>query len=105
MCGRWHVCYGSVLSVIIMCMITGVRFILRALAKSMIPLIFVSIMTLGVMVFFTFFGMELFHDCGLHGGCFANYTDPSGMYIHPVWVLQQICWISLGKQHGNCIYI
>ena len=56
----------------------AVRFILRALAKSMVPLIFVSIMQLCVMVFFTFMGMELFQGCGLHNGCFANYTDPTG---------------------------
>ena len=22
----------------------------------------------------------------------------------PVWVLQQICWMSLGKQHGRIVY-
>jgi hypothetical protein len=56
-----------------------VRFILRALAMSMVPLVFVSIMTLCVMVFFTFIGMELRQGCDLHSGCFANYTDPNGM--------------------------
>ena len=56
----------------------AVRFILKALAKSMIPLVFVSVIQLCVMVFFTFLGMELFQGCGLHNGCFANYTDPTG---------------------------
>ena len=74
---------GSTLSAIITngVIIVGVRFILRALAKSMIPLTFVSIMILCVMVFFTFLGLELFQGCGLHGGCFANYTDPTGTRV------------------------
>ena len=53
---------------------------------SMVPLVFVSIMTLCVMVFFTFIGMELRQGCDLHSGCFANYTDPNGMYIHSTCV-------------------
>ena len=60
----------------------AVRFILKALAKSMVPLVFVSVMQLCVMIFFTFLGMELFQGCGLHYGCFANYTDPSGRHTH-----------------------
>jgi voltage-dependent calcium channel L type alpha-1C len=56
-----------------------VRFILRALARSMVPLIFVSVMQLLTIVFFTFLGMELFQGCSLHSGCFANYTDPGGV--------------------------
>lgn len=55
----------------------GVKFILNALASSLPPVFYLIIMTLCVMVFFALIGMELFQGV-LHGGCYANYTSPTG---------------------------
>ena len=29
--------------------------------------------------------------------------EPCKVECYPVWVLQQICWISLGKRHGRIV--
>jgi len=57
--------------------LAGVKFILNALASSLPPVFYLIIMTLCVMVFFALIGMELFQGV-LHGGCYANYTSPTG---------------------------
>ncbi|CAI7994820.1 Voltage-dependent N-type calcium channel subunit alpha-1B, partial [Geodia barretti] len=78
---EWADVFGALMAIKLIRVLSvfkTVRFILKALAKSMIPLVFVSVIQLCVMVFFTFLGMELFQGCGLHNGCFANYTDPTG---------------------------
>ena len=56
----------------------GVTFILKALARSLVPLFFLSILTLCVMVFFSLVGLELFSG-RLHGACISNFTSPTGV--------------------------
>lgn len=59
---------------------TGVKFILKVLAMSVVPLFYLSLMTFCVMVFFALEGLELFIG-ELHGGCFASFTTPDGASV------------------------
>ena len=59
---------------------SGVQFILKVLVKLFLPLLYLSLFTVLVMIFFALVGMQLFSG-NLHGGCFANYRTPAGKII------------------------
>jgi len=50
---------------------------LKVLAKSLRPLFHLGSLTFIVILFFAILGIQLFKG-ELHGGCYANYTTPSG---------------------------
>ena len=50
---------------------------LKVLAKSLKPLFHLGSLTFIVTLFFAILGIQLFKG-QLHGGCYANYTIPSG---------------------------
>lgn len=53
---------------------------LKALAKSLKPLLNLSLLTFLVILFFALVGIELFQG-DLHGGCYANYISPAGTIL------------------------
>ena len=53
---------------------------MNALAHSIVPLSYLSLMTFSVVVFFALVGMELFVGA-LHGGCYANFSLSGGIYM------------------------
>lgn len=61
----------------ILAIFDSVTFILKALARSLVPLFFLSLLTLCVMVFFSLVGLELFLG-RLHGACFSDFVSPTG---------------------------
>ncbi len=66
-----------VVVVVVVVVVAGVRFMLKALAKSVQPLFYLSILTFLCMLFFALVGIELFQG-RLHGGCYADYISPAG---------------------------
>ena len=61
---------------------SGVQFILKVLVKLFLPLLYLSLFTVLVMIFFALVGMQLFSG-NLHGGCFTNYRTPAGKIFTP----------------------
>ena len=63
-------------SFLLVCFV-GVRFILKALGKSIAPLFYLGVLTFLVITFLALIGIQFF-DGALHGGCFASHFTPAG---------------------------